>query len=58
LILTYLEQQGGSMPFNDKSSPEAIKARFAISKGQFKKALGVLMKQGKIKQDATGTTLL
>jgi predicted RNA-binding protein (virulence factor B family) len=58
LILTYLEQQGGKMPFNDKSAPEAIKATFAISKGQFKKALGGLMKQGKIKQDTEGTTLL
>lgn len=58
LILTYLEQQGGTMPFNDKSAPEDIKATFAISKGQFKKALGGLMKQGKIKQDTTGTTLL
>jgi predicted RNA-binding protein (virulence factor B family) len=58
LILTYLTQQGGQMPFYDKSSPEDIKATFAISKGQFKKALGGLMKQGKIKQDETGTTLL
>ncbi|MFR4176208.1 MAG: S1 RNA-binding domain-containing protein [Lactococcus raffinolactis] len=58
LIMTYLEQQGGHMPFYDKSAPEDIKATFAISKGQFKKALGGLMKQGKIKQDETGTTLL
>lgn len=58
LILTYLTQQGGHMPFYDKSSPDDIKANFGISKGQFKKALGGLMKQGKIKQDTTGTTLL
>ncbi|WP_172356371.1 CvfB family protein [Lactococcus insecticola] len=57
LILTYLEQQGGSMPFNDKSAPDEIKATFAISKGQFKKALGGLMKQGKIKQSPAGTSL-
>lgn len=58
LILTYLEQQGGHMPLYDKSAPADIMATFAISKGQFKKALGGLMKQKKIKQDETGTTLL
>ncbi|MDN6119479.1 MAG: RNA-binding protein, partial [Lactococcus sp.] len=58
LIVTYLEQQGGHMPLYDKSSPDAIMATFAISKGQFKKALGGLMKQKKIKQDETGTTLI
>lgn len=58
LILTYLEQQGGHMPLYDKSAPADIMAIFAISKSQFKKALGGLMKQKKIKQDESGTTLL
>ena len=58
MILTYLESNGGFMTLNDKSSPEDIKATFGISKGQFKKALGGLMKAGKIKQDPTGTELL
>ncbi|HET3215939.1 TPA: RNA-binding protein, partial [Streptococcus pneumoniae] len=31
---------------------------FGISKGQFKKALGGLMKAGKIKQDQFGTELI
>jgi len=35
-----------------------IKATFGISKGQFKKALGGLMKAGKIKQDQFGTELI
>jgi predicted RNA-binding protein (virulence factor B family) len=39
------------MTLNDKSAPEDIKATFGISKGQFKKALGGLMKAKKIKQD-------
>lgn len=55
MILTYLQGQGGFMTLNDKSSPEDIKATFGISKGQFKKALGGLMKAGKIKQDEFGT---
>ena len=46
------------MTLNDKSSPEDIKATFGISKGQFKKALGGLMKAGKIKQDQFGTELI
>ena len=55
MILTYLESNGGFMTLNDKSSPEDIKATFGISKGQFKKALGGLMKAKKIKQDQFGT---
>lgn len=58
MILTYLETNGGFMTLNDKASPEDIKATFGISKGQFKKALGGLMKAGKIKQDAFGTELI
>lgn len=58
MILTYLEGNGGFMTLNDKSSPADIKAVFGISKGQFKKALGGLMKAKKIKQDEWGTELL
>lgn len=58
MILTYLESNGGFMTLNDKSSPEDIKAIFGISKGQFKKALGGLMKAGKIKQSEIGTELI
>lgn len=58
MILTYLESNGGFMTLNDKSSPADIKATFGISKGQFKKALGGLMKAKKIKQDQFGTELL
>ena len=58
MILAYLEGNGGFMTLNDKSSPEEIKATFGISKGQFKKALGGLMKAKKIKQDQFGTELI
>ena len=57
-FLTYLESNGGFMTLNDKSSPEDIKATLGISKGQFKKALGGLMKAGKIKQDQFGTEMI
>lgn len=58
MILTYLESNGGFMTLHDKSSPDDIRAVFGISKGQFKKALGGLMKSGKIKQDEFGTELV
>ena len=58
MILTYLESNGGFMTLNDKSSPADIKATFGISKGQFKKALGGLMKAKKVKQDQFGTELI
>lgn len=58
MIMTYLASNGGFMTLNDKSAPDDIMATFGISKGQFKKALGGLMKSKKIKQDAMGTTLI
>ncbi|MCT3107214.1 S1 RNA-binding domain-containing protein [Lactococcus lactis] len=58
MILAYLQSMGGKMAFNDKSNPDEIKATFGISKGQFKKALGGLMKAKKIKQSPEGTGLI
>ncbi|WP_407268651.1 S1 RNA-binding domain-containing protein [Radiobacillus sp. PE A8.2] len=49
-ILTYLEDHDGVIPFTDKSSPADIDATFKISKAAFKRALGKLMKEGKIEQ--------
>lgn len=49
-ILAYLQSVGGKMPFGDKSTPEEITEMFHMSKGAFKRALGTLMKAGKVKQ--------
>lgn len=57
VILQYLKEHGGSMPFNDKSTPEEIRRTFKTSKNYFKIALGNLMKQGRITQDGSGTHL-
>ncbi|MGV0167517.1 CvfB family protein [Furfurilactobacillus sp. WILCCON 0119] len=46
-----------TLPFTDKSSPDAIKEYFGISKGQFKRALGHLLKDRLIIQGPTGITL-
>ncbi len=58
MILAYLQSMDGKMTFNDKSNPDEIKATFGISKGQFKKALGGLMKAKKIVQSPEGTELI
>ncbi|HET8902467.1 MAG TPA: S1-like domain-containing RNA-binding protein [Saccharospirillum sp.] len=51
-ILTKLTANGGVLMLSDRSSPEAIYTAFQVSKGNFKKAVGRLMKQGKISQEA------
>jgi predicted RNA-binding protein (virulence factor B family) len=56
-ILEYLNKKDGSMPYNDKSSPDDIKKVFKTSKNAFKRALGGLMKSGLILQDEEGTRL-
>lgn len=57
-IVKYMKKNGGFMSFNDKSSPEDIKATFGTSKNYFKMALGGLMKKGIIAQDKEGCRLL
>ena len=57
-VFAYLQSVGGKMPFGDKSSPEEITEMFHMSKGAFKRALGTLMKAGKIKQADGWTEIL
>ena len=56
-ILAELQSRNGRMPYCDDTPVEIIKAKFGISKAAFKRALGYLMKQGKIEQ-ADGWTHL
>jgi predicted RNA-binding protein (virulence factor B family) len=49
--------RNGAMPFNDKSMPEEIQERFQLSKGAFKRALGKLMKEGRVYQEGSWTYL-
>lgn len=59
MILAFLEKaKDNRIPFTDKSAPEEIAATFAISKGQFKRALGSLMKARKVIQEDGFTVLL
>lgn len=47
-ILAALEENGGRLELSDKSSAQAIADKFSVSKGNYKKALGQLYKQGLI----------
>lgn len=49
MVLKMIDQCGGVLPFNDKASPEVIKDKFHLSKNAFKRAVGRLLKEGKIK---------
>lgn len=48
LVLERIEKHKGVLPFDDKSDPEVIQEEFALSKGAFKRAVGRLMKEGKV----------
>ena len=47
-IMARLREHDGVLHLNDKSPPEKISAMFGVSKGNFKKAIGGLYKQGRI----------
>lgn len=47
-VLEKLKASDGFLPFHDKTSPEIIKREFSMSKNAFKRAIGRLMKEGKI----------
>lgn len=44
-ILKFMHENGGTMPFNDKTAPEKIQATFKISKAAFKRAVGHLFSE-------------
>lgn len=47
-IMKVMEGCGGELPFTDKADPERIKSEFNMSKAAFKRAIGRLLKAGKI----------
>ncbi|WMJ79122.1 S1-like domain-containing RNA-binding protein [Clostridium sp. MB40-C1] len=57
MILNKMKRYDGSLPLNDKSSPEEIKDRLKISKAAFKRAVGRLLKEEKIEQTEKGLKL-
>ncbi|MCI8852147.1 MAG: RNA-binding protein [Lachnospiraceae bacterium] len=47
-VLQVIEEYDGVLPFNDKVSPEIIERELHLSKNAFKRAVGHLLKEGKI----------
>lgn len=56
-IYGYLQKRNGKMPYCDSTPLEIIKQKFGISKAAFKRALGHLMKEGKVYQQDGWTYL-
>ena len=51
LIINFLMERNGRMPYDDSTPPEIIKDKFGLSKAAFKRAMGQLMKKGLIMQN-------
>lgn len=47
-IIKMLNERGGELPFTDKASPELIRQETGMSKNEFKRAVGHLLKKNKI----------
>lgn len=48
MVFRAIEMYDGELPFNDKADPEIIKRELGLSKNAFKRAVGKLLKEGKI----------
>jgi len=47
-ILRMLRERNGELPFTDKASPELIREEVQMSKNEFKRAVGHLLRDNKI----------
>jgi predicted RNA-binding protein (virulence factor B family) len=54
VILEHLRKNKGFLNLSDNSSPEEIQARMKMSKKVFKKAIGILYRQKKIRIENEG----
>ncbi len=48
VILEKMDSLGGKLPFTDKADPELIRQEMGMSKNEFKRAVGNLLKSGEI----------
>ncbi len=56
-VFDRLVSEGGFLPFNDKTDPEAIRSEFGASKKAFKQAIGSLYKQRRIRIESDGVRI-
>jgi predicted RNA-binding protein (virulence factor B family) len=57
-IEIFLAERGNRMPYGDATPPSIVREKFGLSKAAFKRALGRLMKLGRVKQEKGWTILL
>ncbi len=48
LVMEVLEENHGVLPFDDHADPELIRTKFGFGKNAFKRAVGHLMKEGRV----------
>ena len=53
-LLERLHREGGFLPFNDRTSPDEIRAEFGLSKASFKRLIGTLQREGKLTIESQG----
>lgn len=53
-VLDAINRAGGALPFNDKAAPEVIREQMNMSKNEFKRAVGNLLKNGRIEITESG----
>ena len=58
IIENYLKKKGGFAPVHDKSDPQVISEIFGISKKAFKKTIGTLYRQRRIRIEKNGIYLV
>ena len=58
IIYKLLKEAGGSLPYHDKTDPAIISEKFGLSKNAFKRAIGRLMKEQKIRITSEGIEAL
>lgn len=49
LVMKVIEEFDGVLPFNDKARPETVMREFKMSKNAFKRAVGKLLKENKVR---------
>ena len=47
-VMRVIREYGGVLPFNDKADPERIRHEMEMSKNEFKRAVGRLLKEGRV----------
>lgn len=57
-VFMMIEEYGGVLPFNDKADAELIKRESGLSKNAFKRAVGRLLKEGKVQINEKSITII